>query len=114
MAQKFNREELDFILNDYLSKLKAKFKVDKAILYGSYAKGTATADSDIDLLIVSSELPHNKPKGANALFLDKLVGLENINPSLETIAVHPEKLSNPITKSFFDEVLATGREIPIA
>jgi uncharacterized protein len=111
VAKKFNSEELNFILNDYLSRLKTRFKVDKAILYGSYAKGNATEDSDIDLLIISSDLPLNKPKGANALFLDKLVGLNNINPSLETIAVHPDKLSNPITKSFYDEILRTGISI---
>jgi predicted nucleotidyltransferase len=111
MVKKFSRNELNHILNDYLSRLKAKFKVDKAILYGSYAKGTATADSDIDLLIISSELSENKPKGANALILDRLVGLNNINPSLETIAIHPSKLSNPVTKSFYDEIFRTGIEV---
>jgi len=32
----------------------------KIILFGSYARGEATADSDIDLLVVLSELTHKR------------------------------------------------------
>ncbi len=111
MAEKFTREELNTILRDYISRLEGKIKLDKVILYGSYAKGTATRDSDIDVLVISSGLSINKPKGANGLYLDRLVGLSNVNPYLEVIGVHPDKLSNPITKSFFDEVLETGLQV---
>jgi predicted nucleotidyltransferase len=34
-------------------KIVANFNVEKIILFGSYANGTATKDSDIDLLVVA-------------------------------------------------------------
>lgn len=43
------------IIKAYLSELKNKgIFIDKTFLFGSYAKGTATNESDIDLMIVSS------------------------------------------------------------
>ncbi len=113
MAKKFTDEELNSILNDYISRLKSKIKLDKAVLFGSYAKGTAHEWSDIDLLVVSNELSERKPKAANGFFLDKLVGLDKVHIDLEVLGIHPNTLNNEVTKSFFDEVLATGREIPI-
>jgi hypothetical protein len=38
-------------LKDHKSELKEKFGLTKVGLFGSYAKGTATKDSDIDLAI---------------------------------------------------------------
>ncbi len=113
MAEKFTDQELNKIVNEYIARLKTKIHLNKAVLFGSYAKGTAHSDSDIDLLVVSDELSETRPKGANGLLLDKLVGLDNVHLNLEVIGIHPAKLNNEVTKSFFDEVLATGREIPI-
>lgn len=47
-----SKELLD-VINDYVSKLSKEIKVDKVILFGSYAKGTNKEDSDIDLAIFS-------------------------------------------------------------
>ena len=109
MLEVFTEDRLNKIINDYLSKLKGKITIDKAILFGSYAKGTATELSDIDFLIISKDLPEDKPKGANGFYLDTLVGA--FNPSLEVIAIHPNKLNHPVTKSFFDEIINTGKVI---
>lgn len=111
MAKKFTREELDQIIKDYIGRLQSQIEIDEVILFGSYAKDTATPNSDIDLLIISKAVSLNKPKGANGFYLDQLVGLENINTSLEVIAVHPEKLNNPSNKRFFDEIISTGIQI---
>ncbi len=113
MAKKFTREELDTIITDYVLRLKPKIKLEQVILFGSYAKGTAHNYSDIDLLVISKDLPLNKPKGANGFYLDQLVGFQNINPSLEVLGIHPDKLNSPVTKSFFDEILVTGIEMKI-
>jgi predicted nucleotidyltransferase len=37
---------------DYVDAIAAKFKPRRIILFGSYAYGTPTADSDVDLLVV--------------------------------------------------------------
>ncbi len=34
--------------------------ISKAILFGSFAKGNSTVDSDIDLLLVSSQFKNNR------------------------------------------------------
>ena len=48
-----NREIIE-IVKGYLSELESKgVRITKAYLYGSQARGTATAESDIDLMLVS-------------------------------------------------------------
>ena len=109
MLEVFTEEKLNEIINDYLSRLDGKLNIDKVILFGSYAKGIATELSDIDLLIISKDLPENRLKGMNGYYLDTLV--ENFNPSLEVIAIHPNKLNHPVTKGFFEEIISTGKVI---
>lgn len=106
MVKRFTTEELNNVINSYLKALNGKISVQKAILFGSYAKGLAHDYSDIDLLIISDELPKNKLKTSNGYFLDQLAG--NVNPSLEVIGVHPENLSDPVSQSFFEEIFRTG------
>lgn len=109
MAKKFTRTEVEDIVSHYVLGLQGKISVDKAILFSSYAKGTAHEYSDIDLMVVSSELPADKLKGSNAYFLDTLVG--SVNPSLEVIGVNPSNLDDPITKPFYNEILTTGVQL---
>ncbi len=47
-----DKREAIKIAKRYISNLTGKYKIDKAYLYGSFAKGTNHADSDIDLAIV--------------------------------------------------------------
>lgn len=46
-------EDIRDIVEDYLEELSSEIKIDKAILFGSYAKGDYGIDSDIDLAIFS-------------------------------------------------------------
>jgi predicted nucleotidyltransferase len=109
MVKKFNRDELNKIINSYLLALNGKITVQRAVLFGSYAKGLAHDYSDIDLLIISDELPKNKLKTSNGYFLDQLVG--DVNPSLEVIGVHPDNLLEPVSQSFFEEIFRTGIQV---
>lgn len=109
MAEVFTEQQVVKIINEYLSKLKGKISIDKAVLYGSYAKGCPREYSDIDLFIISGDLPENKLKGSNGYFLNKLVG--DVNLDLEVIAVNPSQLNNPIEKGFFDEIMTTGKVV---
>lgn len=107
MAKIFNERELKSIVDSYINKLKNSINIEKAILYGSYAKGSANENSDIDLLIISKDLPENRSKGINGLALDRIV--KDFNLSLAVIGIHPNKLNDEITKSFFDEIIETGK-----
>lgn len=46
-------EDIRDIVENYLEELSSEIKIDKAILFGSYAKGDYGIDSDIDLAIFS-------------------------------------------------------------
>ncbi len=46
-------ENIRDIVQEYLKDLSSEIKIDKAILFGSYAKGNYNVDSDIDLAIFS-------------------------------------------------------------
>ena len=49
-----SENELKTILDQTVNRIVENFHPDKIILFGSFAKGVTTADSDIDLLIVMS------------------------------------------------------------
>ena len=67
------REQIIKILHGQLDYLQAEFSVEKIGLFGSYGKGTAREDSDIDLVIEFS-----RPIGFRfmelAEYLEKLLG----------------------------------------
>ena len=109
MATKFTELEVNSILNDFLNKVQEYISIDRAVLFGSYAKGKADIYSDIDLMLISKDLPQNKTKGMNACYIFDLIGYESVPTDLELIAIHPEKLKNPITSDFYAEIFATGR-----
>ena len=54
MSQK--RQKIEKIIDRYRQELKnLGIKVEKVILYGSYAKGNPREDIDIDLIVVSGD-----------------------------------------------------------
>ena len=109
MAGVLTEEQLSNIINHYVSKLKQKINIEQIILYGSYAKGNANEWSDIDLYIVSNDLPENELKGTNGFQLDCLVG--KYDPRLEVLGINPSQLKSPIEKTFFEEVKINGKLI---
>ena len=52
-------KKIKLILEDFLENLKSKFKDNLIfiVVFGSYAKGTAAKESDIDILIVAKKKP---------------------------------------------------------
>ena len=53
---KIMTKEIDIMVN----RIAEKFHPEKVVLFGSHARGSAMADSDIDLLIVMSELKNRR------------------------------------------------------
>jgi predicted nucleotidyltransferase len=47
------KRELDKRLQTIGSRIKKDYSAERVILFGSYAKGNATEDSDVDLLVVA-------------------------------------------------------------
>lgn len=55
MAVIANRNDISQLIRQYAAVLKQTMQVDAIYLFGSYAKGEANPDSDIDVLVLSPD-----------------------------------------------------------
>lgn len=92
------------VIRKYIYLLKQKgVKVSKAILFGSYAKGTAVQDSDIDIAIISSQFGQDNLK--ETMFLRKLA--LKIDSHIEPLAFSPHDLKDRYS-TLAQEILKYG------
>jgi len=100
-------EKINRIVYDYISDVNKHIKIDKAYLYGSYAKGNYSEHSDLDIAIFSDGF-----KGQS--FTDAVSFLFSIARKYKDICIEPVAFTisdlqedNPFVK----EIVTTGREI---
>lgn len=64
--------DIENVLKEAVNKIRSEFNPYKIILFGSFAYGEPTKDSDIDLLIVmdTDEKPHKRAVGLRKLLKD--------------------------------------------
>ena len=74
--RKKTREELNRITDEVVKKIleNEHLKIDKIYLYGSYAKGTANEESDIDIMVLCD----NSPKEANQFSSEIFQGVDKV------------------------------------
>jgi len=96
------------IISDYLQKVSDQIIINKVILFGSYAKGQFSSDSDIDLAVFSDDFIGMEPiERFRFLFLQAAdYGLD-----LQPLAFTISDLSEPA--GIVAEILRTGQEIAI-
>ncbi len=95
---------LETSIQRYINALKQKIKINKVVLYGSWAKGHSHEYSDIDLAIFSPDFGKN-----TLLELQLLSKLSwEIDESIEAVPYSIDKLINPELSSFVHEILKTG------
>jgi len=104
----FTKKALDQHINAFLEALQteAGYKIERAVLYGSYAKGGVKPTSDIDLALWS-------PSFEGSLFVD-LPPIVTLVSRFHPISIRPFPAN--ATKEeypFVEEILRTGIEIPI-
>lgn len=99
-------------LNDFKSALEAVgIKVDRVILFGSYAKGKARKGSDIDVAVISENF-----KGMNLLERLETIGLAlakaRIMEPIEALGYTKKELASKNEGTFIgDEVKSKGVQI---
>lgn len=76
-----------------------KYNIDKIYLFGSYARGEATEESDVDLRIDYTELVFKSLFGYGGLFADMEDALEKSVDIVSTNALR-EKIKDPLTRRF--------------
>lgn len=97
-------------LKEISRRIKGKYNADKVILYGSHARGEATRDSDIDLLIVAPAKERFFLRMAKVLELvrDLYSGL-----ALSPIVLRPNEVALRLKKGdhFIKQILKEGIEL---
>jgi len=91
-------------INKYIALLKQEgIDVSKAILFGSYAKGTAKPESDIDIAIISSQFGKNNLK---EMMLLRRIALK-IDSHIEPLPFSPEDINDRYS-ALAQEILKYG------
>jgi hypothetical protein len=79
------------VINKYVNLLKKEgVDVSRVILFGSYAKGTAKPESDIDIAIISSQFGKNNLK--EMMFLRRIA--LKIDSHIEPLPFSPEDIDD--------------------
>ena len=107
-ANPMGTAELQQLTDQIVHKLRAHYKPEKIILFGSYADGSTQPDSDLDLLII---------KDTEERFIDRWSTVRRIlsDPSrkiaLETLVLTPQEVSARLARGdqFLAEILQKGR-----
>jgi predicted nucleotidyltransferase len=101
MAKNISKAQLDDIIDQYACIVKGLIKVDAIYLFGSFAKGIAGPDSDIDLLVVSSDWTDNIIEDTMLLMRAR----RKIDLRIEPHPIRPEELEdNPFIVSLKPEM----------
>jgi predicted nucleotidyltransferase len=103
-----NYEAVNNAVQQYVADVRQAMPIDKVVLFGSYAKGTATEWSDVDICFFSNAFAHED----SVEIVTDLLGIAG--------KYHPDICFEPrvfLTSDiendnpFIREVLRTGREI---
>lgn len=92
-------------VEEYIKEISKHFNIQEVYLFGSYAKGTNTQDSDIDVAIVSSEFED---------IYDVMAELMGLTWNLDTrIEPHPIRTKDfdEIANPFIHEIIETGIKV---
>jgi predicted nucleotidyltransferase len=100
-------EAVSSVAKSYVDDVRRVMSVDRAMLYGSYAKGNATEYSDVDICFFLSSFDGKRRVDVIA----ELLGLTDkySDVFIEPIAFSVSELQND--NPFVEEILRTGREI---
>jgi len=102
--------EIREIVLGFVKILRAKgIRVDKAVLYGSYASGNIHAGSDLDLAVISPDF--GKDRFEEGKMLHRLAW--RVDPRIEPIPISSESYENDKWIPLIYEITQKGIEFPI-
>ena len=100
--------DLERAIREFAKSLEAGIRIEAIVLYGSYARGTAYEQSDIDIAVVSPDfegLPINRRQ-------DIIARLErHTDPRISPIGYPSSEYHNPGPHSFLREIIRTGKVV---
>ncbi|HEV2579548.1 MAG TPA: nucleotidyltransferase domain-containing protein [Ktedonobacteraceae bacterium] len=98
---------IDPAIHEMVRKIVLTYKPDRVLLFGSYAKGTQTPFSDIDLLVVkdTAQPRHRRGHELRQLFYGNLVSVDLLvytNQELEDEMMEPHSFLSSIAQSWIE------------
>lgn len=93
----------------YVNYVDKTYKIDKVILFGSYAKKTSTKDSDVDLALVSKDF--GKKPLIEAMELYKMRYKSGITIDIQPHSFSLDEFNNNVDNFFIIEITKTGIDI---
>jgi predicted nucleotidyltransferase len=90
----------------YINAVRQYFEIDSVFLFGSYASGAESSDSDIDLAIISKSFSENRFN--DNVVLGKLTW--GIDTRIEPIGFTPEEFQSRL---FALEIQKKGLKVPL-
>ncbi len=103
----FENLKISDSIKKYIRAAKEKYDIEKVFLFGSYASGKASDESDIDLALIFSSFTGNR-------FIDNVnLGKLSwkIDTRIEPLGFRPEDFNSESILA--EEIINTGIEIPI-
>ena len=103
----FDIETANRTINNYVADVKNAMPIDHVYLFGSYAKGTATEESDIDVCFFSHSFE-------NLLPIDIMTRLFRLTRKYKGIDIEPRGFPTSELENdnpFVKEIVRTGREV---
>jgi len=99
------------VIKEFINALKREgITIDRAILYGSHAKGNARPDSDIDVALISKGFGKDRVEEGMTLF--KIAG--KIDPRLEPVPFSTKMYEKDTWIPLVYEIKGTGLELKIS
>jgi predicted nucleotidyltransferase len=104
-----NFEKVEGIAKDFVNEVKKHISVNKAVIYGSYAKGHYNSKSDLDIAIFSESFKNKR-------FVDVTAFLFSVARKYKEVCIEPVGFADTDLKSgnpFIKEIISSGIEIDI-
>ncbi|MDR0499909.1 MAG: nucleotidyltransferase domain-containing protein [Coriobacteriales bacterium] len=98
---------LNHAVSSYVSDVRNAMSIDHVYLFGSYAKGTANDNSDIDLCFFSSDFEGKPSIDVSRQLCRMTINYRDVD--IEPYGFPTSELQND--NPFVKEILRTGREI---
>ena len=103
----FEVETLDGVMRSYVAEVKNALPIDRAFLFGSHAKGTATEHSDIDICFFSHSFENLSSIDVTILLLRLTRKYKGIDIEPHGFPTSELENDNPFVK----EILRSGKEL---
>lgn len=96
--------EVRKIINQFITYLNRQIRITKVVLFGSYARGTATEESDIDIAVESPDFHQSYIEAWQRLY--RSVWRSGVDPALE-----PRPLHAGLSPFLYEEIMKNGKVI---